>query len=87
MLKDILNVGLGGALLLKEKIEEELNEFVEKGKLSKEDAKELLEKAKTKGEAKESEAKNKLKKILKEVIDELGLVSKDDIQKLLKDKK
>jgi len=53
MLKDLFYIGLGGALLAKEKVEKELNELVEKGKLNKEEAQKLIDKAKTKGEEEE----------------------------------
>ena len=84
MLKDLIYLGLGGALLAKEKMEEELGELVEKGKLSKEEAMKLVEKAKERGREKEEQAKDELKKVIKEVIEELGLATKEDIEDLKK---
>jgi len=85
MLKDILYTGVGGALLLKERVEEELSKLEERGKLSKDDTKKFLDDLKAKGEEEESRAKEQLKDALREVIDELGLATKEDIAKLKSD--
>ncbi len=82
MFKDLISLGVGGALLAKEKVEEELKELIDKGKMSKEEAEKLIEKAKAKGEEQEKALKEEIKKALKEVIDEMGLATKDDIQQL-----
>ena len=87
MLKDLMYIGLGSALLAKEKVEKELNEMVEKGKLSKEEAQNFIDKAKTKGEEEEKEFKNKLKESIREVLEEMNIATKDDIEALKKDKK
>ncbi len=84
MLKDLVYLGVGSALLAKERVEEELNKLVEKGKLSKEDAKKLVEKAKERGEAEEEKIKQELKETLKEVLTELGVATKEDIEALKK---
>lgn len=82
MIKEILTTGLGGALLLKERVEEEVEKLQEKGKLSKEDAHTLIEKLKTRGEEEEEKLKRHIKEALKEVIDEMGLATKSDIEGL-----
>jgi polyhydroxyalkanoate synthesis regulator phasin len=87
MLKDLLYIGLGGALLAKEKVEQELNELVEKGKLNKEEAQKLIDKAKAKGEEEEKEFKTKLKEAVREVLNEMDLATKADIEALKKEKK
>lgn len=84
MLKDLIYIGLGGALLAKEKVEKELSELVEKGKLNKEDAQNFIDKAKVKGEEEEKEFKAHLKEIIKETLEEIGVATKEDIQTLLK---
>ncbi len=86
MLKEMLYTGIGGAMLFKERVEEELNRLEEKGKLSKEDAQQFLDDLKTKGEEEESKLKDQIKEALKEVIEELGLATKEDIEKLKTDK-
>lgn len=82
MIKEILYTGLGGALLLKERVEEEVEKLQEKGKLSKEDADTFIEKLKTRGEEEEEKLKAHIKEALKEVIDEMGLATKSDIEAL-----
>ncbi len=86
MLKDLLTLGVGGALLAKEKVEEELKELIDKGKVSKEEAQKLIDQAKAKGEEQEAALKKELKKALKEVIEEMGLATKEDIEELKKSK-
>jgi len=80
--KDMVNTGIGAAFLLKEKIESELDELVQSGKLKKEDAKEAIERALQKGKEQEEQMREKVKSIIKEVIDELGLATKEDVEKL-----
>jgi polyhydroxyalkanoate synthesis regulator phasin len=87
MLKDLIYIGLGGALLAKEKVEKELNELVEKGKLNKEDAKSFIDKAKVKGEEEEKEFQSHLKKMIKETLEEMNVATKEDIQTLIKEMK
>lgn len=83
MLKEILYTGLGGALLLKERIEDDIRHFEERGKLSKEDAKQFIDELKVRGEAEEKLIKAEIKKAVKEAIEELGLATKEDIEKAL----
>lgn len=82
MIKEILYTGLGGAVLLKERVEEEIEKLQEKGKLSKEDADTFIEKLKTRGEEEEEKLRTHIKEALKEVIDEMGLATKADIEAL-----
>ncbi|MFT7824885.1 MAG: hypothetical protein ABXS92_08995 [Sulfurimonas sp.] len=82
MIKDILYTGLGGALLLKERVDEEIEKLQEKGKLSKEDADKFLEKLQNRGEEEEEKLKERIKEALKEAIDEMGLATKADIEAL-----
>ncbi len=84
MLKDLLYLGLGGALLAKEKVEAELQKLVEKGKLSKEDVKKIIGEAKERGKEEEERAKEELKKLLQEVLAEAGVATKEDIEELKK---
>lgn len=84
MLKELLYTGMGGAILLKERVEEELQKLEEKGKISTADTKTFLESLKTKGEEEERRLKEEIKSALREVIDELGLATKQDIEALKK---
>ena len=85
MLKEFLYAGLGSALIMKDRIEEEMDKLAEKGKIKKDDAKSFLESLKERGEDEESRIKDELKKMFKEVIDELGLATKEDIKALKRD--
>ena len=87
MLKDLITIGLGGALLAKEKVEKELSELVDKGKLNKEEAQSFIDKAKVKGEEEEKEFKTHLKEVIKETLEEMDLATKEDINALLKEMK
>jgi len=82
MLKDILYTGLGMGVLLKEKVENEIQKLEDEGKLKKDDAASLLDSLSTKGQEEEKRVKEIFKKSIKEVIDELGLATKEDIANL-----
>jgi len=82
MLKDIIYTGVGAATIFKEKVEEELKKLEEKGKIKTDDAKSFLESIEQKGKEEEQKAKEELKSTLKEIIDELGLATKADLEKL-----
>lgn len=82
MLKELLYTGMGGALLLKEKVEEELKKLEEKGKISTTDTKSFLESLKSKGEDEEKRLKEEIKSAIREVIEELGIATKQDIEEL-----
>jgi polyhydroxyalkanoate synthesis regulator phasin len=87
MLKDLVTLGVGSALLAKEKVEEELRKLIEKGKMSKEEAEKLMEKAKARGEEQEQALKEEIKRALREVFEEMGIATKEDIEKLGNGKK
>ena len=87
MLKQFIYAGLGASVFLKEKVEEELKKLEDKGKIETKDVKSFLEKKKKKGKDEDEKLKNSVKSVLKEVIDELGLATKEDIAKLKEDLK
>lgn len=82
MLKELFYTGMGGALLLKERVEEELKKLEEKGKLNASDSKSFLDGLKARGEDEEKRVKEELKTAIKEVIEELGIATKKDIEAL-----
>jgi polyhydroxyalkanoate synthesis regulator phasin len=87
MLKDLLYSGIGAAVVLKEKVEAELKKLEEQGKLKTTDAKSFMESIEQKGKEEEVRVKEQLKSALKEVIEELGLATKADLEKLKEDLK
>lgn len=82
MFKDLLYTGVGAAMVLKEKVETEVKKLEEEGKLKTSDAKSFLNSIEEKGKEEEVKFKAKLKETLSEVIDELGLATKADLEKL-----
>lgn len=83
-IKDLFYLGLGSALMAKEKIEAEAKELVEKGKLTKEQQNEFIEKAKAKAKEEEIELTSKVKKMVKDALNEMGIATKEDIEELKK---
>jgi len=77
---------LGGEMIslgsIEEKIEDELKKLEDKGKIDTKDVKSFLESLEQKGKESDEKFKNELKSTLKEIIDELGLATKEDLQKL-----
>tara|TARA_B100001063_G_scaffold231703_1_gene246052 strand:+ start:11199 stop:11462 length:264 start_codon:yes stop_codon:yes gene_type:complete len=82
MLKELLHTGIGAGLVIKEKVEEEVKRMEESGKIRTDDAKSFLESIEKKGKEEEQKNKEKIKSMLKEIIDELGIATKDDLEKL-----
>jgi len=82
MIRDILYTGIGAAVALKEKVESEVKKLEDEGKIKKADAKSFLESIEEKGKAEEEKFKANLKSTLKEVLSELGVATKADIEKL-----
>lgn len=87
MLKELIYTGLGASVVLREKIEEELEVLEKKGKLNKSDAKEFLKSLEKKGKKEDKKFKKKMKSLVHEIIDELDLVTKKDLEKILKEQK
>jgi polyhydroxyalkanoate synthesis regulator phasin len=82
MLEKIIYTGIGAGAMLKEKITEELTKLEEKGRIHQEDAKTLIESVEQKGKEVDENLRTQIKDILKEVIEELGIATKEDIVKL-----
>ncbi len=80
--KDLLYLGLGAAFLAKDKLMEHLKELEKRGEISKEDAKKFVQDAKERAQKEEEEFDSHIKKKLKETIQEMGLVTKEDIEEL-----
>ncbi|MGP2655695.1 hypothetical protein ACOJTA_01510 [Malaciobacter sp. WC5094] len=87
MLKELIFTGLGATAVIKEKVEDELKKLEEKGKIDSSDVKGFIESLEKKGQDEEEKFKKHIKDSLKEAIDELGLVTKKDLEKLKKDLK
>ncbi len=82
MIKDMLYAGLGAASLIRESVQSEVKKLQENGKMKADDAKSFLESLEKRGEEEDKRVKDLFKKALKEVVEELGLATKEDIEKL-----
>ncbi len=82
MLKELFFSGIGGAVLLKERVEAELKTLEEKGKISANDVKSFLNSLEEKGKNEDEKIRAKLKEMIKEALDEIGVATKDDLSKL-----
>lgn len=87
MLKNLVYAGIGAAVVMKEKVEEEVKKLEEEGKIKTKDAKSFLDSIEKKGKDEQNRVKEELKSTLKEVINELGLATKEDLQKMKEDLK
>jgi polyhydroxyalkanoate synthesis regulator phasin len=87
MLKEILYTTIGATTILKEKVEEEVKKLEEKGKIKTDDAKSFLETLESKGKEEDEKMKQKLKDTIKEIFDDLGVATKDDLEKLKEEMK
>ena len=85
MLHNLLYTGIGAAALMKEKVEKEMQKLHEEGKIKTSDAKSFLESIEQKGKDEEKRLKEELKSALKEVIEELGIATKEDLAKLIEE--
>jgi len=85
MVKEFLQTGFGIASIIGEKVEEELKKLEEKGKIKTEDTKSFLKSLEERGEQEEQKFKDNFKKMLKDALDELGVATKEDIEKLKED--
>jgi len=82
MIKELIYSGLGAAVVIKQKVEDEIKTLEKNGKIKKSDAKEFLKSLEQKGKSEDKKVKKQIKGIIKEVINELDLVTKKDLQKL-----
>lgn len=81
-IKELFYLGIGAAMLAKERIEEEAKDLIDKGKLAKEDRDTFVAKAKEKAQKEEKEFQDKFKALIKEAVSEMGLATKEDIAEI-----
>lgn len=82
MFKKGLSLGLGLAITSKEQTEKIVDELVKKGDLSREESKEFVDELHQKGEEAQKELDQKIASKTKDLLGELNLASKEDIQRL-----
>ena len=81
MLKELIYTSLGASALIKNRVEQEIKILEKKGKIKKSDAKDFLKNMKRKGKLEDKRIKKELRGHLKELINELGLVTKKDLKR------
>ncbi|MDH3544628.1 MAG: hypothetical protein OET55_03575 [Desulfuromonadales bacterium] len=81
-LEQLFYAALGGALAVKEKIETNNDEIKACQEKSEEKARIFLDEMAQRGKEEKDQFKERLKDILKEVVSELNLATKDDLEKL-----
>ena len=82
MLNQLLNTIIGVSVITREKIEDELKILESKGKINKSDANNLIKSLQRKGKVENKRVKKQMKLMIKELINELGLATKEDLKNL-----
>ena len=84
-LEQLLYLALGGVMAARERMERDSAQFREFQHQAQDNARELLDSLGTRGEKQKDEARAALRNLLREVIDDLGLATKEDLEQLKKD--
>jgi len=84
-LEQLLYLALGGVMAARERMERDSAQFREFQHQAQDNARELLESLGTRGEKQKDEVRTALRNLLREVIDDLGLATKEDLEQLKKD--
>ncbi len=82
--KKMLVTGLGIAVFTKEKADSLIQDWVKEGELSKEEGKELLDTWMKKIEAEREDMRGRIQKEVRRMIDQAGVVSKEEHEALAK---
>lgn len=83
-IKKTMLAGVGAAVITKDKVEEALSEWVEKGKVSAEDAREMASRVASQGRQEFETASGDVKQAVKELLEKAGVGQKDRIDELEK---
>ena len=81
-LEQLFYAALGGALAVKEKLETSNDEIKACLEKNEENARTFFDDMAKRGEKEKDQFKGMLKDVLKELVDELNLATKDDLEKL-----
>lgn len=84
IIKEGLLVGLGAALLTREKIEENLRKLVEEGKISSHEARSTAERIFEKGQSEFKELQEMLQKNVSSKLQDLDLASRSEMEEVTK---
>lgn len=82
VLKKTLTLGLGLAVVTKEQVENLVDELVKKGEVSTAESKNLVSEILQKGHEQQQELNSKIRTQIKELLNDLHLASKEDLEDL-----
>jgi len=82
MLKELMFAGMGASVMVRKKLEDEIKTLKKNGKMKKKHAKSFLESLENTGRMEDKKIKKHFRKLLREAINDLGLVTKKDLNKL-----
>ena len=81
-LKSLLNLGIGAAVMTKEKVEEVVNELVKKGEVGQDESKKLIDDLIEKGEKSKKDIEAQIEKTVKSVVEKLDISTKKEMEEL-----
>lgn len=84
LVKKAMFAGVGAAVVTKEKIESTLQDLVEKGKLSAEEARQMTDKIIAEGEKETEQAKNEASRLFTDLLNRAQVVTQDQLTALEK---
>jgi len=82
LVKKAMFAGVGAAVVTKDKVEESVQELVQKGKISSEEAQKLSERIVEKGEKETEEARQEASKLFTEFLNRAQVATQDQIDAL-----
>ena len=82
MLDQLVNTIIGASVIARERIEDELKVLESKGKINKSDLDNLIRSLEKKGKKKKKKVKKQIRLMIKEIINELGFATKEDLKNL-----
>jgi polyhydroxyalkanoate synthesis regulator phasin len=83
LLEKSLLAGLGLLSMTREKAQEVIDELSQEGEVQKNEAKEWVDQLSSRGEEERQALRKLVRDEMKKVMDEMGLATKEDIQKLI----
>ncbi len=84
-LEQLFYVALGSAMAVKDKVEKNREEFRQAADKAEETARDFFKEMAERGEQEKEGLRTMLRDLLKEVVSELNLATKDDLEQLRKD--
>jgi polyhydroxyalkanoate synthesis regulator phasin len=84
LVKKAMFAGVGAAVVTKDKVEKSLQEMVDKGKMSADEAKDLTSKIVAAGEKETEQARNEATRLFTDMLNRAQVVTKDQMESLEK---